>query len=234
MEEWKDIKGFNGFFQVSNLGNIRPADRSFTNKNGRRYSFSGKPLKQQSSKNGYKLSCFNFNGKLYRFLTHRLVYETFIGVLDERLVVDHINGNKTDNRASNLRQITSRENTTICRKRKHPVGCNSVNGKYYIASFGIGKSNRVYLGCFNSEKEAEKSYNDALVEYNNTGTITIRPKRKINKVINGMKVCSKCGINKSVSEYSLCNHGHPYSMCRSCVNKRKREKKCEIITKDKE
>lgn len=30
MEEWKDIKGFNGFFQVSNLGNIRSADRSFT------------------------------------------------------------------------------------------------------------------------------------------------------------------------------------------------------------
>ena len=44
MEEWEDIKGFNGFFQVGNLGNIRSTDRSFTNKNGRRYSFSGKPL----------------------------------------------------------------------------------------------------------------------------------------------------------------------------------------------
>ena len=101
-EIWKDIKGFEGLYQVSNLGRVKSLKRS--------YRVKEKILKPQMLNNGYYQIglCKNSIRKFY--LVHRLVYEAFNGQMPEGLQVNHINEVKTDNRLSNLNLMTCKEN----------------------------------------------------------------------------------------------------------------------------
>jgi hypothetical protein len=68
---------------------------------------SGEPLKLQPTPNGYKI--FELGGKSVS--AHRFIYSYFRGEIPEGLVIDHINGDKSDNRLNNLQAITQYENT---------------------------------------------------------------------------------------------------------------------------
>lgn len=71
-------------------------------------NITNKILKKTLNKKGYERIDLSYNKHL---LIHKLVYESFIGKINRKLVVDHIDGNKKNNHYSNLQQITSRENT---------------------------------------------------------------------------------------------------------------------------
>ena len=124
----KAIKGYEGTYAVSDDGrvfNIR----------------SGKELKQKNNKGYYTVNLYsNYKAKEYR--VHRLVYQAFVGVLNDNLVIDHIDGNPKNNHQSNLRQIHTRENTN--RAKSHPYGMGVhllKNRNKYTATIGInGKS----------------------------------------------------------------------------------------------
>ena len=98
-EIWKDIKGFEGLYRVSNLGRVK----SF-------YGLKEKILKPGIVNNGYYQVelCKNSIRKFY--MVHRLVWEAFNGQIPEGLQVNHINEIKTDNRLSNLNLMTPKEN----------------------------------------------------------------------------------------------------------------------------
>lgn len=106
MEEiWKDIEGYEGLYQVSNLGNVRS---SFYLKT---YKITKiKLLKPEVTNVGYLRVCLVKNNLRYRYSIHRLVVEAFIGKINDGLQVNHINGVKTDNRVENLEIITQAEN----------------------------------------------------------------------------------------------------------------------------
>lgn len=120
MEEiWKDIqikKGediidFTGFYQVSNLGNIRSLDRVVTYSDGRKYHYTGGPHSTNKRKrDGYVYVRFDKNQIVYTGKLHRIVAGAFIPNPDNKPEVDHINGRKDDNRVENLRWVTRREN----------------------------------------------------------------------------------------------------------------------------
>lgn len=109
MEEiWKEVKGFEGAYEVSSLGRVR----SYLNN---RHGLCNKPKIIKGSIGGhgyYALSLFNpITQKRVRILIHRLVALSFIPNPNNKPCVDHINTIRTDNRACNLRWVTVKENS---------------------------------------------------------------------------------------------------------------------------
>ena len=89
-EEWRDIPGYEGIYQVSNLGNVRSLDRTLECKNGRIIKLKGKLLKQ-GNKNGYRFVnlCYGHSVSV-----HVLVAQAFLGDRPDKMDVCHINGNR--------------------------------------------------------------------------------------------------------------------------------------------
>lgn len=109
-ETWVDIKGYEGIYQVSDLGNVRSIDRLNYNKGNNSYhKTKGVIRKKVTHKNGYDQVMLANNG-LKLFLVHRLVANAFIENPSNKDEVNHINGIKTDNRAVNLEWCTRKEN----------------------------------------------------------------------------------------------------------------------------
>ena len=117
-------------------------------------------LKPSSDKDGYKQVNLCMNGKQKTKLVHQLVAECFIGPRPEGLVVDHIDRNKTNNNASNLRYATISENTLNSSVNK---AGNSNTGEKFICwnsktnKFGVHariKGKCKYFGSYSNLSEA--------------------------------------------------------------------------------
>lgn len=99
-EVWKDIKGYEGLYQISNFGRVKSFKK---NKNGK--------IKSTINDKGSYLSVGLCGGerKQYNPRIHRLVAEHFIGDIPKGYEVHHIDGNKQNNRVDNLKIVTKQE-----------------------------------------------------------------------------------------------------------------------------
>ena len=108
---WKDIKDYEGLYQINEYGVIRSLDRVVIDKNGREIKFKGKIIKQRPTTTSDYLVCdLSKNGKRKHYCVHRLVAIAFVSGWFENAVVDHIDGNIYNNHFTNLRWITQKEN----------------------------------------------------------------------------------------------------------------------------
>lgn len=102
-EIWKDIKGYEGLYQVSNLGRVKSIPRKYTKKEER--------ILKATIDHGYMTIWLFKKGKGKGKRIHRLVAENFINKTnDERNIVNHKDGNKANNKVDNLEWCTQKEN----------------------------------------------------------------------------------------------------------------------------
>ena len=101
-EEWRDIKNYEGLYQISNYGRVR----SFLKKDISSY---GKILKPTENK-GYLQVGLHKNKKGKKFFVHRLVARAFIKNLEGKPQINHIDGNKKNNNVNNLEWCNNSEN----------------------------------------------------------------------------------------------------------------------------
>lgn len=137
IEEWRDIEGYSGRYQISNLGNVRTND----------FNHSGKMrlMRIATGTRGYKQICLTKNNKRSTKRIHRLVAEAFIPNPHNYPTVNHIDENKSNNRSDNLEWCSFEYNTkygTRTERTGNPVLQMTMNGEV--------------IGTYVSSKEAER------------------------------------------------------------------------------
>lgn len=111
-EKWRQVPGFEGFYEVSDRGTVRSVDRSVHLANGSTRSYRGRVLSQARIKRtGHMSVKLAKNGGLTTFRVHVLVALAFIGPRPAGLFVCHRNGRGSDNRVENLRYGTPSDNS---------------------------------------------------------------------------------------------------------------------------
>ena len=145
-EIWKDIKDFKGLYQISNYGRVK----SLGNKSNHKRE---KILKANlSNKNYYKI-CLNKNNIRKTFTVHRLVAETFIENVFLKKEINHIDGNKHNNRIDNLEWVTRKENQIHAYKNKLQIAKKNNERSFPIYQLNLdGK----IINKFPSIMEAER------------------------------------------------------------------------------
>lgn len=110
MEIWKPVPGYEGSYEVSNLGRVRSVSRYTPTWSGKVFK-KGTIKKQKEDKDGYFKVWLSKNSKKKPFFVHRLVATAFLDNPDNLPVVNHKDGNKKNNTVENLEWCTLSENT---------------------------------------------------------------------------------------------------------------------------
>lgn len=108
-ETWKDIEGYEGEYQVSNLGRVKSLNKKVLAKNNNIATKRGRVLKLREYQ-GYYYVCLSSKNSKKMCRVHILVAKAFIPNSEQKRTVNHINGNKLDNRVENLEWLSVKEN----------------------------------------------------------------------------------------------------------------------------
>ena len=145
MEIWKDIKNYEGLYQISNLGRVKSLERKVKNKNGYRV-VNEKILKPILNNKGYYTYGLRKNSKLEQFLLHRLIGENFLENKNNYPCINHKDGNKLNNNIDNLEWCTYEHNV----KEAFRLGLNTY-------TFQKNFKHNYWIGKFGKEHNCSKS-----------------------------------------------------------------------------
>ena len=202
-EIWKDIKGYEGLYQVSNLGRVRSLDRYVKQNHNTKQLKKGKIIQPTKNHKGYlglKLCKENTSKKVS---IHRLVAQTFIPNLENKPQVNHINGIKTDNGVENLEWCTCSENIkhafdTGLKKSNKGVN-NPMYGKHHT------EETKKKIGGVHKGKTGEKHPRSKKVKCITTGDVFVcirEAGRKYNVANHDISKCCK-GKRKSAGKHPV-------------------------------
>ena len=134
-EEWRDVVGYEGLYQVSSEGRVKSLERKVPKGYGER-TVKERILKPKTDRYGYLNVGLYAGGKRKMLTVHRLVCQAFHENTSNKPQINHINEIKTDNRASNLEWATARENSNFGTRNERmrkalskPVGQYKLDGQ---------------------------------------------------------------------------------------------------------
>lgn len=161
-EEWRDIKGYEGRYMVSNKGRVKSI--VFRNNLFGKGIFEKKQdklLTPTDNGHGYKIVGLSKDKRTKNFYVHRLVAEAFIGEIGEDKVINHLDHDRSNNAADNLEIVTQAENVKYSIPRmihprrdiSHPNKYISVNHNKSSITYGV-TIRRTYVGTYKTIEEA--------------------------------------------------------------------------------
>lgn len=160
-EVWKDIKGYEGKYQVSNLGRVKSLWIAHNTFDGIKKIQREKILAQRKDNLGYVSYGLFKNGQSKRVRAHKLVAEAFVGCIPKGLAINHINGVKSDNRVENLEICTYSHNV----KEAFRLGINK--RRFGMLNHRAKKINQLdldnnvintFYGCYEAERKTKIGY----------------------------------------------------------------------------
>jgi len=165
-EIWKDVKGYEGIYKISNFGRVKSLDREVAPSNRVPYWRKGKICIQSKSNLGYMTVGFTVNNKKVNKYVHRLVAEAFIPNLENKPQVNHIDCNKENNLINNLEWCTNSENHIHASKNGlnklhlHRVAYSGEeNGRSLLTKEQVLEIKQKYILYKYSAKKLAKEYN---------------------------------------------------------------------------
>ena len=162
IEEWKDIKGYEGLYQISNNGNVRSLDKYVNHSRKGKRLIKGKIMSATDNGKGYKIVGLKKEGKRRNHYIHRLVADAFIPNPDKKNCVNHIDYNRSNNNANNLEWCTTKENIHhSIGNMSHPRRFTCTNtGEKYI--YRRKDSNRYRIVIHKKEYSSCKTLEEAI------------------------------------------------------------------------
>ncbi|MFV0535956.1 MAG: HNH endonuclease [Dysgonomonas sp.] len=153
-EEWKYIIGYEDKYMISNTGEVLSVQREVKCKSGVIKNFGGYKIKAFASNKGYMQ--VSLSGKT--LLLHRLIAEAFIPNPENKPQINHINGNKSDNRIENLEWATQSENISHAYKNGYKTApfLNCRAEKNHLSKAVTQYKNGVKINDFGSIREASR------------------------------------------------------------------------------
>jgi len=130
---WRSVPGYEGYYNVSDTGDVKSVERKVVSNNGTERSIKEKLLAQKDNGSGYKFVSLSKNGETKSYYVHRLVAMSFLTTSDEKMVVNHLDGNPANNCVTNLEWSTHAENC----KHAYDFNLNSNKGKEHCFAVGI-------------------------------------------------------------------------------------------------
>ncbi len=124
--DWKQINGYEGIYEVSNTGLVRGIDRVVDLANGKKRAVKGREIKSRLNNYGYVEVRLSKNGVAKTHFVHRLVATAFIPNPENFPQVNHLSGEKLDNRVENLEWTDARGNALHAYRNglNSNCGCN--------------------------------------------------------------------------------------------------------------
>lgn len=159
-EEWRDIPGFEGYYQASNKGHIRSVDRYAVTKRGHHCFYPSKIRHPATDKDGYKRVWLRTNGKPTNIGVHQLVAMSFLDFKrGGNQTINHLNGDKSDNSINNLEIVSIQANIQHAIKNKlwNCRGERNVNAKF--SQNEVDKIRQYYYSTKISCKKLAQTYN---------------------------------------------------------------------------
>lgn len=157
-EIWKDVQGYEGLYQVSNLGRIKSLKRKvYAGRNRTRWQYEKIMSNYRTNGNGYKIVGLNKEGKSKNKYIHRLVAETFLKNPNNYKYINHKDENKANNCVSNLEFCTAQYNSTYNNLHKRN-GLKNRNNKYSKKIYQLDDDNNI-INKFPSISEASRQLN---------------------------------------------------------------------------
>lgn len=169
MEKWKSIKNYEGYYEISSLGNVRSIERLVLYANGNIHKHKARVRKASLSE--YRMIALSKDGHTKMYKISRIVAMHFLKRIDGKNIVNHKDGNKYNDNCNNLEWCTISENNIHAFENGLSAKKNKVSGVFYEdrrnlwAAYLYRNNKNIFVGRYKTEKEAIEMRRKKLEEH---------------------------------------------------------------------